>query len=72
MACLVAEGAISPYRRPVPRVLWGSTGGGRFLMGEVPLHCSRFKGACLVAEGALLLDDIALDHGAPPAVQLSI
>ena len=27
-----------PYRRPMPRVLEGSLGGGRFLMGEVPLQ----------------------------------
>ena len=27
-----------PYRRPVPRVLGGSKGGGHFLMGEVPLY----------------------------------
>ena len=27
-----------PYRRPMPRVLKGSWGGGRFLMGEVPLY----------------------------------
>ena len=26
-----------PFRRPMPRVLGGSQGGGRFLMGEVPL-----------------------------------
>ena len=25
------------YRRPMPRVLGGSQGGGRFLMGEIPL-----------------------------------
>ena len=30
------------YRRTMPRVLRGSWGGGRFLMGEVPLYrCSR-------------------------------
>ena len=29
---------LGPYRRPMPRVLWGSGGGGRFLMGEVPLY----------------------------------
>ena len=28
---------LGPYRRPMPRVLGGSLGGGRFLMGEVPL-----------------------------------
>ena len=28
---------LGPYLRPVPRVLWGFQGGGRFLMGEVPL-----------------------------------
>ena len=28
---------LGPYRRPVPRVLGGSVGDGRSLMGEVPL-----------------------------------
>ena len=28
---------LGPYRRPMPRVLGGSWGGGCFLMGEVPL-----------------------------------
>ena len=27
---------VGPYRRPMPMVLEGSQGGGRFLMGEVP------------------------------------
>ena len=31
---------LGPYRRPMPRVLGGSEGGARFLMGEVPLHTS--------------------------------
>ena len=30
-----------PYRRPMPRVLGGSWGGGRFLMGEVPLYPAK-------------------------------
>ena len=29
---------LGPYRRPMARVLGGSSGGGRFLMGEVPLY----------------------------------
>ena len=29
---------LGPYRRLMPRVLRGSEGGGRFLMGEVPLN----------------------------------
>ena len=29
---------LGPYRRPMPRVLKGSWGGGCFLMGEVPLY----------------------------------
>ena len=29
---------LGPYRRPMPRVLGGSWGGERFLMGEVPLY----------------------------------
>ena len=28
---------LGPYSRPIPRVLGGSWGGGRFLMSEVPL-----------------------------------
>jgi hypothetical protein len=28
---------LGPYRRPMPRVVGGSWGGGRCLMGEVPL-----------------------------------
>ena len=31
---------LGTYRRPMPRVLGGSWGGGRFLMGEVPLYLS--------------------------------
>jgi hypothetical protein len=27
-----------PYRRPVPKVLRESKGGGHFTLGEVPLH----------------------------------
>ena len=29
---------IGPHSRPMPRVLGGSYGGGRFIMGEVPLY----------------------------------
>ena len=29
---------LGPYCRPMPRVLGGSEGGGRFLMSEVPLY----------------------------------
>ena len=32
---------LGPYRRPMPRVLGGSSGVGRFRMGEVPL-CANF------------------------------
>ena len=32
---------LGPYRRPMPRVLGGSQGGGCFLMGEVPLYVQR-------------------------------
>ena len=32
---------LGPYRRPMPRILGGSEGGGRFLMGEVPLYRTR-------------------------------
>ena len=29
---------IGPYSRTIPRVLWWSSGGGLFLMSEVPLQ----------------------------------
>ena len=29
---------MGPYRRPIPRVLGGSKGGGRFLISEAPLY----------------------------------
>ena len=29
---------LGPHRRPMPRVLWGSQGGGCFLMSEKPLY----------------------------------
>ena len=29
---------VGPYRRPIPRLLGESQGGGRFLMCEVPLY----------------------------------
>ena len=32
---------LGPYRRPMPRVLGGSSGGGRFLMGGIPLYPYR-------------------------------
>ena len=32
---------LGPYRKPVPRVIGGSQGVGRFLMGEVPLYHTR-------------------------------
>ena len=31
---------LGPYRRPIPKVLGGSEGDGRFLMGEVTLYAS--------------------------------
>ena len=31
---------VGPYRRSMPRVLGGSKGGGRFLIGEVALNSS--------------------------------
>jgi len=30
--------SLGPYSRTVPRALWWSEGGGRFLMSEVPLY----------------------------------
>ena len=34
---------LGTYRRPMPRVLGGSKGGGRFLMGEVPLYSKDIR-----------------------------
>ena len=31
---------LGPYRRPMPSFLGESQGGGLFLVGKVPLHCS--------------------------------
>ena len=36
---------LGPYRRPMPRVLGFSYGGGCFLMSEVPLYSSGFMRA---------------------------
>ena len=36
---------LGPYRRPVPRVLGGAWGGGRFLVSEAPL-CTGMGAAC--------------------------
>jgi hypothetical protein len=30
--------SLGPYSRTMPRALWGSQGGGRFVMIEVPLY----------------------------------
>ena len=35
---------LGPYRKPMLRVLEGSQGGGRFLLGEVPLHVKDTTG----------------------------
>jgi hypothetical protein len=42
---------LGPYRRPMPRVLGGSQGGGRFLMGEIPLHSPGGSVSLLSEEG---------------------
>ena len=34
---------LGPYRRPMTRVLGGSQGVGRFLMGEVPLYRRKWR-----------------------------
>ena len=39
---------IGPFRRLMPRVLGGSFGGGRFLMGEAPLYRLFVRLHCLV------------------------
>ena len=33
---------LGPYSGPVPRALWGSQGGGRFLRSKVPLSISAY------------------------------
>ena len=42
--------SLGPYRRPMPRVLGGSWGGGRFLMGEVPLKVKTQQSGPFSAE----------------------
>ena len=32
---------LGPYSRTMPRALWQSSGGGQFLMSEVPLYSSQ-------------------------------
>ena len=44
---------LGPYRRPMPRVLGGSQGVGRFLMGEVPLYPEPLQ-ECLKAQVLLV------------------
>ena len=44
---------LGPYRRPRPRVLGGSLGGERFLMGEVPLYHGALLARNVVIEIAL-------------------
>jgi len=34
---------LGPYRRPMPRVLGWSLGGGRFLIREVPLYTTELN-----------------------------
>ena len=34
---IIKRTPLGPYHRSMPRILGGSYGGGRFLMGEVPL-----------------------------------
>jgi len=43
-----------PNRRPMPRVLGGSWGGGRFLMSEVPLYTPQHPADAGVAGGAMV------------------
>ena len=44
---------LGPYRRPMPRVIGGSWGGGCFLTSEVPLYPS--KGTARDLDQALIL-----------------
>ena len=43
---------LGPYRRPLPRVAGGTWGGGRFLMGEVPLYGLHGRPHSRTAAGA--------------------
>ena len=65
--------SLGPYRRPTPRVLRGSYGGGRFLMGEVPwyqgpheltgamLYCKSFWGSGMRVQGlGILVENLEL------------
>ena len=38
--------ALGPYRKTMPRALWGSSGGGLFLMSEVPLYLLQCASWC--------------------------
>ena len=43
--------SLGPYRRPMPRVLGGSLGGGRFLVGEVHLKAyGSVPGECVIVQ----------------------
>ena len=39
---------LGPYSRLMPRALWGSEGGGRLFMSQVPLHLRVAQTRCLV------------------------
>ena len=71
---------LGPYRRPMPRVLRGSYGNERFLMGEIPVYTFSQKGvalrrrlggsACMAAvlpSYTSILGDICLWVGVPRA-----
>ena len=54
---------LGPYSRTMPRALWGSWGGGRFLMSEVPLYSrvlrwSQGGGWLLTSQASLRVDSL--------------
>jgi len=55
---------LGPYRRPMPRVLGGSSGGSRFLMGEVPLY-AEVDWILVVHTHAPIASKAGLSHATP-------
>ena len=45
---------LGPYRRPMPSVLGGSSGDGRFLTGEVPLYRDEHVPLSVIGGGVFL------------------
>jgi len=57
---------LGPYRRPMPRVVGGSLGGGRFLMGEVPLYHGIVGGGVFSFRGTHAMMPYMATSNSPP------